>query len=158
MNNKEYTRKLTDPRWQKKRFEILHRDNFTCLNCGDDKSELHVHHINYINNPWDANSEMLITLCHNCHELIHKTGYKIIIEENGFLSVYDFIKIKPVLIIMLTSAIENYKGVWRLKLRNVFNINPVYYFELYQLILGYTKNLDNQFIFEFDGVEVEFFR
>ena len=30
-----YSEKLKDPRWQKKRLEILERDNFRCQYCGD---------------------------------------------------------------------------------------------------------------------------
>jgi len=39
-----YRRKLADPRWQKKRLEILERDGFECNSCGDSSTELHVHH------------------------------------------------------------------------------------------------------------------
>ena len=44
MARKSYYEKLLDPRWQKKRLEILNRDEFKCRSCGDDKSTLHVHH------------------------------------------------------------------------------------------------------------------
>lgn len=30
-----YSQKLRDPRWQKKRLEILERDSFTCQHCHD---------------------------------------------------------------------------------------------------------------------------
>lgn len=63
-----YKDKLLDPRWQKKRLEILDRDNFTCQMCGDTKSTLHVHHKEYLNNPWDAISSNLITYCEHCHQ------------------------------------------------------------------------------------------
>ena len=44
---KEYTpywEKLRDPRWQKKRLEIMERDDFTCVHCQDNASTLNVHH------------------------------------------------------------------------------------------------------------------
>ena len=40
----EYAEKLKDPRWQKKRLEILERDAWVCQKCFDTKSTLHVHH------------------------------------------------------------------------------------------------------------------
>jgi hypothetical protein len=70
-----YKEKLLDPRWQKKRLEILQRDNFTCQMCGDTKSTLQVHHKLYIkgNDPWEYPNLMLITLCGDCHE--HETHF-----------------------------------------------------------------------------------
>lgn len=66
-----YSEKLKDPRWQKKRLKILDRDNFKCRSCGDNKSTLHVHHISYSNNPWDAEDGELVTLCTDCHKVWH---------------------------------------------------------------------------------------
>jgi hypothetical protein len=65
-----YAEKLKDPRWQKKRLEILNRDNFTCLMCGDDKSTLHVHHGYYERglDPWEYSDDTLATLCEDCHD------------------------------------------------------------------------------------------
>lgn len=65
-----YSEKLKDPRWQKKRLEILQRDNFICCSCGDDGSTLHVHHIWYEKNkdPWEYENDYLLTLCESCHE------------------------------------------------------------------------------------------
>ena len=63
-----YSEKLKDPRWQKKRLEILQRDDFSCRICGDNESTLHIHHINYNTNPWETRDDLLITLCENCHD------------------------------------------------------------------------------------------
>lgn len=66
----EYKKKFLDPRWQKKRLQILERDKFSCCKCGDTENTLHVHHKYYIWNqePWDAKDESLETLCAECHE------------------------------------------------------------------------------------------
>lgn len=72
-NKKTYSEKLRDPRWQKKRLEILNRDNFTCLLCQDSDSTLHVHHLSYHGNPWDAPSDKLQTLCQDCHKVVSQT-------------------------------------------------------------------------------------
>lgn len=65
-----YFQLLKDPRWQKKRLEILNRDEFKCQKCNDGKSSLHVHHKHYIygKNPWEYDGDLLITLCDSCHE------------------------------------------------------------------------------------------
>lgn len=64
-----YAEKLKDPRWQKKRLEILQRDEFACQLCFDTTNTLHVHHKIYhkSRNPWDYPAEALITLCEDCH-------------------------------------------------------------------------------------------
>jgi len=72
MSVKTYWQKLTDPRWQKKRLIILERDEFMCQQCFDTEEELHVHHIRYNNNPWDADDKYLITLCKSCHKHIEE--------------------------------------------------------------------------------------
>lgn len=66
-----YQKKLRDPRWQKRRLEILDRDEFSCTNCGDKETELHVHHAIYLKgkDPWEYEDEHLITLCAPCHEV-----------------------------------------------------------------------------------------
>jgi hypothetical protein len=64
-----YAEKLKDPRWQKKRLEILERDKWTCKACGDKERTLHVHHIFYLPHidPWEIHNGLLITLCEKCH-------------------------------------------------------------------------------------------
>jgi hypothetical protein len=65
----EYYEKLKSPKWQKKRLEILKRDDWTCQNCLDKESTLHVHHKVYSEgDPWDINNAHLITLCESCHK------------------------------------------------------------------------------------------
>jgi hypothetical protein len=67
---KTYSEKLKDPRWQKKRLEILQRDGWACRRCGDKETTLHVHHRRYLpkRDPWDYDPEYLATLCEVCHE------------------------------------------------------------------------------------------
>lgn len=66
----EYSQKLKDPRWQKKRLEIFERDGWNCQICHDSESTLVVHHRDYLPNtdPWDYPDDLLVTLCENCHE------------------------------------------------------------------------------------------
>ncbi len=68
-----YSEKLTDPRWQKKRLEIMGRDNFRCQSCWSKKNTLNVHHKKYTaKNIWDEPSENLTTICKNCHDIYHR--------------------------------------------------------------------------------------
>lgn len=66
-----YSEKLKDPRWQKKRLEILERDNYTCRFCGDTTSILSVHHFRYEGEPWDVDNIDLISVCNKCHQEEH---------------------------------------------------------------------------------------
>lgn len=68
----KYSESLNDPRWQRKRLEIMRRDDFKCVACGDDKSELHVHHATYDGMPWETADENLQTLCRKCHDALPK--------------------------------------------------------------------------------------
>lgn len=67
-----YAEKLKDPRWQKKRLEIMERAGFKCEACGDSKETLHVHHGYYERgfDPWDYEDATLWCLCASCHELL----------------------------------------------------------------------------------------
>ncbi|MCK5609460.1 HNH endonuclease [Candidatus Pacearchaeota archaeon] len=67
----EYKEKLRDPRWQKRRLEILDRDGWKCTECGNSKLELHVHHLKYSGDPWEVGDEDLKTLCKECHFWVH---------------------------------------------------------------------------------------
>ena len=72
----EYSKLLRDPRWQKKRLEILHRDDFVCQKCHSNNKELHIHHKYYIKNllPWEYADESLIAYCKDCHESEREQG------------------------------------------------------------------------------------
>ena len=66
---KSYAEKLKDPRWQKKRLEILERDGWACCRCSTKSKPLHVHHVIYIGkmDPWEYDGKYLATLCEDCH-------------------------------------------------------------------------------------------
>lgn len=71
---KTYSEKLKDPRWQKKRLEVLQRDNFTCQLCGDAETELHVHHHSYVKGrqPWEYELTNVVTYCKHCHRVVEE--------------------------------------------------------------------------------------
>ena len=77
----KYEDLLKDPRWQKRRLEIMQRDNFTCQHCGNglnDGVPLNVHHIRYRRNlmPWEHDDADLTTLCEKCHKEEHSVETK----------------------------------------------------------------------------------
>jgi len=97
---KTYSEKLKDPRWQKKRLEVLSRDNFTCQLCNDTKETLQIHHLKYIrgNEPWEYDLDNFKCLCESCHKTI-----TLIID-------FDFNKIGKVL--KKKSALNNYNNIY----------------------------------------------
>ena len=70
-----YSSKLRDARWQRKRLEIMKRDEFRCRCCysgEEDEITLNVHHAYYESglNPWEYPDDSLTTLCSVCHESV----------------------------------------------------------------------------------------
>lgn len=84
----DYSEKLRDPRWQKKRLEIFERDRFTCQSCDRNDITLSVHH-KYYNDcePWEYPNDALQTLCEVCHNTVTLLGGQITNEL-----LYDVIK------------------------------------------------------------------
>jgi 5-methylcytosine-specific restriction endonuclease McrA len=68
-----YKEQLLHPNWQRKRLEIMRRDEFRCRRCLDAESTLHVHHKQYAKGrlAWEYPDDELITLCESCHEEMH---------------------------------------------------------------------------------------
>jgi len=89
----KYSELLKDPRWQKKRLEVLSRDEWKCKSCGSSHITLHVHHKEYAKGkpPWDYPDDVLITLCETCHyfeeDLKSFTPYGIIAKLSGILNI-----------------------------------------------------------------------
>lgn len=91
-----YKQKLLDPRWQKKRLEVLNRKSWSCQICGESKKPLHVHHLCYSDtyNPWDVEDSALQSLCEDCHKIKHLTNLsdfekKLISVITHWADVYD---------------------------------------------------------------------
>jgi hypothetical protein len=76
---KTYFEKLKDPRWQRKRLEVMQYREFKCEICDDDKQELHVHHKEYKSGkePWEYSIYELECLCADCHSMSHIPPEKI---------------------------------------------------------------------------------
>ncbi len=74
-----YTEKLKDPRWQKKRLKKLEEQDFTCEGCDSKRDMLHVHHLEYVGGraPWEYANDELAVLCDKCHTFVHKFDLKL---------------------------------------------------------------------------------
>ena len=94
-----YEDQLQDPRWQRKRLEIMSRDEWCCLRCGRGNLPLTVHHRGYDGLPWQADDFDLETLCKPCHDL----------EHEGAVSLYHLRQL-----IAHAHACRDYDTVWKL--------------------------------------------
>lgn len=73
MAKQAYWELLRDPRWQRKRLEIMERADFKCEVCGADGKTLNVHHKRYRKDasPWEYSDRELQCLCGDCHQTYH---------------------------------------------------------------------------------------
>lgn len=67
-----YGEQLLDPRWQRRRLDIMQRDEFKCVECGDATKTLHVDHRVYFKGrlAWEYPDDELQTLCKDCHRSV----------------------------------------------------------------------------------------
>lgn len=68
-----YSEKLLDPRWQKKRLKCMEYANWRCQICGVKDRTLHCHHSYYTKGkqPWQYPDGSIICICDKCHAKIH---------------------------------------------------------------------------------------
>jgi len=112
MDQKSYAEKLKDPRWQKKRLEVLNRDGWRCTECGNNTVELHVHHEKYGSEPWDVDSKFLKTLCQPCHKAEHSKPKTNVINIKEMRSVPKRALLSELLAIRkFSDKTENPKGL-----------------------------------------------
>jgi 5-methylcytosine-specific restriction endonuclease McrA len=76
---KAYADKLKDPRWQRRRLQILQKSDFSCMKCDAEDQTLHVHHLIYEKGkePWEYSDELLVPLCDQCHKEVAETQLNI---------------------------------------------------------------------------------
>ena len=103
-----YSELLKDPRWQKRRLEILNANNFTCECCGDKETTLHIHHITYHGLPWEASDDMMQCVCADCHYILEdiKKISKFIFYEYGY-KIYDQGKKLYMIAIVLEESVKS---------------------------------------------------
>lgn len=74
MKKQDFKLQYLHPNWQKKRLEILERDEYCCQSCLDSDSKLNVHHKSYVRDRdiWDYPNYYFTTLCDDCHNQFHE--------------------------------------------------------------------------------------
>ena len=60
---------LKSDAWERKRFVVLRRDNWTCVYCGQEAEQ--VHHLKYARNIGTEPIHWLESVCKSCHNKIH---------------------------------------------------------------------------------------
>ena len=117
-----YSEQIKHPKWQKKRLEILERDEFRCTNCDSKDDTLHVHHYLYKKDRkiWEYNNKYLTTLCDECHSNWH--------------TIND--KIKEILCVDTTTLNEFYDIFNLIRNENLYQLS-----QINKLIKVYIKNI-----------------
>lgn len=98
-----YSEKLKDPRWQKRRLELLEAAGWKCFQCKTESKTLHVHHGVYRKcvEPWEYESEVLHVLCEECHTE----------AEEGRQKLYDALgKVHPHTVAVLGESLEHIRS------------------------------------------------
>lgn len=82
-----YKEQIRHPKWQKKRLEIMQRDDFKCQYCKSENKTLNVHHLCYISGLkiWEYDNELLITLCEKHHGLIEDIKKVMVLIAKDFI-------------------------------------------------------------------------
>ena len=81
-----YYELLKDPRWQKKRLEVLDGAEWRCEECGGENETLHAHHCYYEKNkaPWEYPDHAFTCLCETCHNHVHALQDQLKQQLHGF--------------------------------------------------------------------------
>ncbi len=145
---KKYSEKLLDPRWQKKRLEILERDRFKCVLCSDGKSTIHVHHIRYENglDPWDYSNDSLITLCEHCHGSVHSDDNELSRMASIAVSFYEMKLMYEYRLKEVKEMAKDDKNETLLNIMDTMNLDElIIKWEMYESVkLKYTTEPENE--------------
>ena len=82
----DYAKKLQDPRWQRKRLEVMQAAGWKCVICGDKDEELNVHHPAYsaYHEPWEYSN--LQCICRTCHTIQHLPKEKMMLHAKQIVT------------------------------------------------------------------------
>jgi hypothetical protein len=111
-----YSQKLKDPRWQRRRLQVLEAANWKCERCEAADKTLHVHHNFYRSKsePWEYPSHAFAALCEECHELAE-------VDRRELQSCIESIYEAEFAAVNLHSALGLLKG---LRMFNALGTNP----------------------------------
>jgi Zn finger protein HypA/HybF involved in hydrogenase expression len=88
----DFFAKYKDPRWQKKRLEVMQQADFRCESCESGEKTLNVHHKSYKknHNPWEYDEWELECLCEDCHNEKHKIKDRLTAALHNFKTDVNF--------------------------------------------------------------------
>ena len=154
-----YSELLRHPNWQRKRLEVLSRQNFTCQSCGESDQTLHVHHTYYEKgkSPWEYPDESLKVVCEPCHERAQSVLTDLH-RQLGRLPVYEVDRVHgytagcELELGRSVGKIHVYSEAFAIGLGNVFSINGVM---LWRHIINSRQELsiDRLYAIAFSGGE-----
>lgn len=103
---KQYHEKLRDPRWQRRKTEIMQAALFRCEDCTSDKKTLNVHHCYYLKGkePWEHPDALLICVCEECHKIRQK------VETDIHINIAFMIREKPLAELVKQPAYAYFEG------------------------------------------------
>ena len=91
-----YNDQIKSGKWQKKRLEIMQRDDFQCL-CCQSENQLTVHHLYYLPGlkVWEYDNDSLVTVCEKCHNILTFDYVKIsgLIAFKALQNKVDFVRL-----------------------------------------------------------------
>jgi hypothetical protein len=91
----EFWEKYKDPRWQRRRLEVMQNANFCCEGCASAEKSLNVHHKFYRRgrDPWQYNDYELMCLCEECHETWHwvKENFNVALQGIDFAAYREVV-------------------------------------------------------------------
>lgn len=101
-----YYELLRDPRWYRRRAQVIELAGRTCQECGycqddqnQDRLDLNVHHKKYFPGkaPWEYEDDLLICLCEICHDHRHDLINNIRsllgkYDKNELLKIFAFVR------------------------------------------------------------------
>ncbi len=110
----KWSEQYKDPRWQKKRLEILERDEWRCQWCHSEEKQLNVHHNYYKDNAkvWEYGGIVLTTLCHECHERAHRVVENMFRHKHFYMNLIDA-GLKVSEITFISNSVASDRGVAR---------------------------------------------
>jgi hypothetical protein len=112
---KTYADKLRDPRWQKKRLQLLEKAGWSCQTCRDSKNTLEVHHKYYApkKDPWDYQDFAYKVLCRRCHEIEQEE----MLSAHASIAKYDISSsVSAIFQMGQFAALYIADAIWRLSL------------------------------------------
>lgn len=118
-----HSEQLQNPNWQKRRLFIFQRDNWSCKCCGNDKIQLEVHHLFYLENwkLWEYPDDWLLTLCNTCHKK-EKTRDTIYMNLLNALKTKGFLVSDILAMATLIETDDHFKNSLLESLRNFQNL------------------------------------